>query len=704
MSLWSRFPFVRITSALIGGILTARHWEGLGWGAWGLLGCLLLTYVLVTLLVSPAAFHTWGAWLGLLGLGSIFLLGYLRFGMSQVHRDPNHLQQWAALVEAYEVLVLEDPHEQADRNNVIVAVNRARVRGVWQRVQGKVRLSLPSTLSHPVRYGDVLLIQGQPRAVLTARNPYEFDYATFLGLSQVYHSHFVTEGEMVLLAHRPLSLLKVWSYKALHYCQVFLAQYIHAPEARAVVLALVLGQKDALTPAVRAAYAGTGTMHVLAVSGLHVGILYWFLSLLIGVLKPTQRIQWLSPLVSVALLWFYACLTGLSPSVLRATIMFTLVAVAPLLGRQSNIYNTLAASAFLLLYWNPLLLFTVGFQLSYLAVLGIVYLQPRIYRGWSLRSRFLDKLWLLTSVSLAAQLATAPISLYYFHQFPTYFIVANWVVVPAVSVILCLGLVVLLTSFWPSLSVLLTWLLEAMTVGVNAFIEGIQKLPYSIIDRVVLTTPVVVLLYSLLILWLVFLHTRRLRYLMTMSMVALLLSWYAVRSCLEQQAQRRVIFYSIKYHQAVAFIRGRQSVLCIDERFKASSRKYDYHVQPSQAALGITSSVSYTLREAAQRPEFPLQTWQGLHVLVWHGQKFIFLGDRSSPLPSFASKVHTDFLVIENNVVTELQPLLDRFDFKMLVIGTSNTQSLTEQLQSSAASRGIHSHSLLKQGALTLLM
>jgi competence protein ComEC len=452
MSPWSSFPFVRITLALGGGILAARYWAGPVWIAAGLLGLLLFSYIFVVIGVLPTTFHARSPWIGFLGLGSVFLIGYVCWLTHEVRSDLRHLAHFSESIEAYEAIALEDAHEKIARSSVIVAVCRARVQGQWKRVQGKVWVSFHNSATLYVRYGDLLLIQGQPQTVPGTRNPHEFDYAAFLGLSQIYHQHFVLGKQIAVMAHRPPNLVKMWSFHVLRYCQSLFTQYIHHPEARAVVLALVLGQKDALTPEVSTAYIRTGTMHVLAVSGLHVGILYWCLCLLLRLIKTIWKVRWLSPAVSLVVLWFYAFVTGLAPSVLRATTMFTFMVMASMLGRAKNIYNTLAASAFLLLFWNPILLFAVGFQLSYLAVLGIVYLQPRIYKLLTLRNRILDKLWLLASISIGAQVATAPCSLYYFHQFPIYFVIANWVVVPAASVILCLGLLVLMTSCWASLS------------------------------------------------------------------------------------------------------------------------------------------------------------------------------------------------------------------------------------------------------------
>lgn len=260
----------------------------------------------------------------------------------------------------------------------------------------------------------------------------------------------------------------------------------------------------------------------------------------------------------------------------------------------------------------------------------------------------------------------------------------------------------LLTSFWAGLNALVAWLLETVVLGVNAFISGIQKLPGSLVDHIYWSAPVVLLLYGLLVLWLIFVHTRRMRYWVAISVLAILLSWHAMQVCLSQQAQCKVIFYSIDGHQVVSFVKGHQSILCVDSRFRAVPNKHAYHVQPSQTALGITSSVSYTLEEAAQQPDFPLQTWQGIQAAVWQGKQFIFLDRGSRPLPYFIAKVHTDFLVVENNAVASLQPLLDRFVFDTLVIGATNSRALAEQLQGAATQCGLYSHSLLQQGALTV--
>ncbi|MEL6539360.1 MAG: ComEC/Rec2 family competence protein [Bacteroidota bacterium] len=701
MSLCSRFPLVRITIAFAGGIWVAHYCHIDGRVALSSQRMLMLMYCLAVTITPTTALHARGPWLGLLGLSNVFVLGYLYMWASYPQHDTRHLLQSDARIEAYEAVALEDARVKPFYSNVVVAVRRIRIRGTWQCARGRVKISFHPTKRLSIQYGQVLLVRGSPQRIHATSNPYAFDYAAFLRLQHVYHQHALSKPTIAVLAYRPPNYIQAWSLRVLRYCRNTLTRCIPSPDVQAIVLALLLGQKDALDATVRAAYANSGTMHVLAVSGLHVGILYWLINVLLGLLKPIYWLRGLPSALGIAALWFYAFMTGLSPSVLRATIMFTFVALASLLGRRSNIYNTLAASAFLLLCWHPQWLFAVGFQLSYLAVLGIVYLQPRIYGLWPGVHRGLRKLWLLTSISIAAQLATTPLSLYYFHQFPVHFIVANWVVVPAALLTLCLGLTTLATSGCPPVNSVVVWALQAVVGGTHSFVERVQRLPYSVVGNVYLDSIIVFLLYASLLAWLLLMRTRRFKYLLAVSLCFFLLVGTALRDHLAQMRQRRMVFYSIPRHRAVAFIRGRHSVVYTGMNALAP-HKYTQHIQPSHSAWGIKDIACFTTKEAAQQPAVALKIYQGVKVMVWEGKTFIFIDNKNHPLPHLSYKLPVDFVVVERDAIAGLQALLSRFSFGTLVIGASNTQSLASRLQAEAEQRGLRSHSLLQHGALVV--
>jgi len=701
MSPWSSFPFVRISMAFVSGILAAYYGKAYYWPAIVILGLSFTIYLLMVMLLPRPAFYQWSPWLGLLGLGCIFLSGYGCLLTHQRNHVPDPYLSQAHAIEAYVATAIEDAQEKENNIRVTVAIRKARISGKWQKLQGKVRLHMPRPIPAMVRYGDVLLVLGQPQSTKAPLNPNEFDYQALLRQSNIYYQHFVRQESITKLCNAPPNYFRALLFKARRYCSQVLAQHFQEKREQGIALALVLGLKDELDPVIKEAYAGAGTMHVLAVSGLHVGILYGLLSVLLRRTRKVQRTEWWSSAIILAGLWLYACITGLVPSVLRATMMFSLVIIARLLGRQANIYNALAASAFVLLLANPCLIFSVGFQLSYLAVLGIVYLQPKIYRWLRLNHWLLDKLWLWTSLSLAAQLATTPITLYYFHQFPTYFIVANWVVVPAAFVMLSLGLSVLLTSCWTDLSALLAWLLEQITWLVNQFVKWISSLPGSLIKDVYLDATSLLGWYALLIILLTFLQRRRFKYLLIASGIAFSLGVRATQAFLHQQRQQGVVFYSINKHQVAAFIKGPTSILCVDKAFQACGPKYVYHIKPSQLAMGIRTNTQYSFEEAASIPSVPWRVWQGLKLGAWQGKTFLLIDKPRDRWPQLKQKVHTNFVVIEENALTKLQPLLDRFAFDMLIIGASNKRQLARQLKREADRLNLNCHSLHQQGAFS---
>lgn len=699
---WSNYPFGRLALAFMGGIWISHGWEGPPWLMGGLLAGMLLGYIIIMIQLPRTMFHAWSPWLGLWGLGIVLLLGYWRSITCEVRYDPLHITQCTTDIEAYEAIAVEDMHERATYDYITVTIRSVRVQGKWKPMQGKVRVAWMKAAALTVHDGDVLLLLGPPQVVPPPKNPHTFDYATWLGLSAIYHQHFVTEDTVAIMPYRLPHLIRTLSFRALRYSQALFKQCLHHPEVRAVVLALVLGYKDALKAPTITSYVDAGTMHVLAVSGLHVGTIYWGLCLLLAPLQYVGRYQYIVTCSTLLLLWFYAFVTGLSPSVLRATMMFSLAAFASGLGKKVNGYQILALSSFLLLFINPFLLFKVSFQLSYLAVLGILYLQAKLYRLLTFRYWLFDRLWILTTLSLSAQITTAPLSMYYFHQFPLYFLIANWVVVPAAFVILCLGCMVIITSFVGSLHVPIAWFLAQVVAWVNTFIKGVQQLPYSVIAPIYFKFSVVLWLYGLLLALLAFFYHKNLRYLVIATMLVMLLAYDRLRNDLSQQAQQKIIFYSLDRHHAYAFVKGRGAVLCVDPSLNVQSSQYSQQVQPSQAALGITAWRVCTLTQASQQLNFPMRVWHQLKIAIWQGKTLMFVDQHWKPLPHLSEKLSIDVLVVENNVLKTLRPLLTRFHIGILIIGATNKYHVAQQLEKEAMQHQLRSYNLRTQGAFTV--
>jgi competence protein ComEC len=361
--------------------------------------------------------------------------------------------------------------------------------------------------SESLGYGDILLINSKFNETRTNGNPFEFNYSNYLKLFDIHHQSYLNSSKWLKIGNSQNILFRI-TYEISGYLSSVIDSSSLNIENKAIAKALLLGQKDDLGKDVLRTYSSAGAMHVLAVSGLHVGII---MMILMFVLKPLKRFKKGSLLFLFAVLfgvWFYAFVTGLSPSVLRSSLMFSFIVIGNELERETSVYQSIMVSALLLLLIDPLVLFKVGFQLSYLAVLGIVYLQPRIYQLIYIKNKYVDYLWQVSSVSIAAQIATFPLGLYYFHQFPNFFLVSNLIVIPLAGIILVVGIIYLTFNEVPYLNEFVLSELNGVLSFMNSTVEWVESLPYSITWGISILWYEVVLIYIALIL-MVFSFTRK---------------------------------------------------------------------------------------------------------------------------------------------------------------------------------------------------
>ncbi|MDG2369742.1 MAG: ComEC/Rec2 family competence protein [Flavobacteriales bacterium] len=366
-------------------------------------------------------------------------------------------------------------------------------------VNGRALLYLEKNFeSLALLQGDVIEFKTKWNNIKPPQNPGQFNYQRYLKFNHIYCQSFLKSHSWNLVDRNIYNLFTFSNICRNYFLNVIRESGVEGDQF-AVVSALSLGYKDELSSQLKHSYSSAGAMHVLAVSGLHVGIVYGLLNFILGFFFPFKRLIVLKSIIILLCLWLYALLAGLSPSILRATIMVSFIIVGISIKRESSIYNNIAASAFLLLFLNPYIIMQVGFQLSYLAVLGILYYQPKIYNALKFRNYFANKIWVITSVSLAAQLATFPVSLLYFHQFPVYFIFSNLIVIPAAFVVLVSVLSLLVFQFINPLYLLIGSLINQILDYVNLVVKFIDKSPFSLIEGVSISTLETYLIFFLII-------------------------------------------------------------------------------------------------------------------------------------------------------------------------------------------------------------
>lgn len=315
-----------------------------------------------------------------------------------------------------------------------------------KKSEGKILIGINrDNLKQVPNTGDLILTPMLPQPILSRTNPGGFDYKKYLSQIKIHDQLQLTQKNFVLIEDKirgPSDYLNQWNAsleKKLDQSQLSMA-------SKNTLKTLLLGKRDALDRELVQAYADAGVVHILAISGLHIGIIMLFLGF---VLQPIQSIpggKWIYIVCIVLLLWVFAFFTGGSPSVIRAVTMFSGFALAKYSQRIHSTFHLLIVSFFLLLVFYPPFLYQVGFQMSYLAVLGIIKIHPLLQKLWEPRHRIVQKLWEVTTVCLAAQIAVAPLSIFYFHQFPGLFLLSNWLILPffGLFLIASLGLVVLL--------------------------------------------------------------------------------------------------------------------------------------------------------------------------------------------------------------------------------------------------------------------
>ncbi len=409
--------------------------------------------------------------------------------------------------------------------------------------------------------GDQLILMGKPQEILNMGNPFEFDYQKMMQKKGIYFSMFLANGSY-LKTKNHYNRVKYWSEKIRDNLIAKLSSSRLKKEELSVVAALTLGYRAELEPETIDYFASTGAMHVLAVSGLHVGLIYIILGFLFSGIKQTKFGVFIYPALLIIFLWSYAFISGFSPSVQRATVMFTFIIAGNVLRRPVNIYNSLTASALVLMLNNPNVLFEVGFQLSYMAVFGIVLIQPKLGQLIEVKNKLLKALWDLTTVSFAAQLATFPLGLFYFNQFPNYFWASNFIVIPGATMIIWVTFAFYISGFLPVIPDLISQFLYWITAFMLKLLKILSELPHALTEGIIINQQQVWLLYGLIFSILTYIFLKKKRWLFLSLIVILFFQVTEVYSNFKLINQKIVYAYNSRSN-LIHLINGRNNYLVL---------------------------------------------------------------------------------------------------------------------------------------------
>ncbi len=626
---------------------------------------------------------------GFLGLLIIFLAGYLHLINSTDARRKDNLINLQTPVEFYEAAIISNAQSKERSWKAEATVRCVKTKDGWEKYRGNIVLYFPKTdFKKPYQYGDILLVKGNPQIVPAPGNPGEFDYKRFLAFRKVYYQQFVRQNDVKYIASNPSSVIIYYAIKARIWADTTLTKFVTGEREQAIASALVLGVTDGLDNDLLNAYAATGAMHVLAVSGLHISIIYMIILWLLHPLGKSKSGRLIQAILSLVVLWGYAFITGLSPSVLRAVTMFTFIVVAKTWNRQTNIYNILASSALCLLAYEPYMIMSVAFQLSYLAVLGIVYLQPGLYNLWEPNSRLLDEVWKITSVSIAAQLATLSLGLLYFHQFPNYFLLSNLLVIPGSFLVLVIGLLVLVVSFINPLASFLGLLLQWTIQALNIVVFTVEAFPFSLVDNIYINTFQSWMLMGVITGGVLLFQYRKFPYLVSAFACAILFVVGQWNHFYEDVEGRGIAIYKVPHHSAMDLIDHGQAYFFTDSVLIKNASSIRFHIHPNrlQHGVAIVNAIDPGIA-------------QGYRSFTWHGKSILqILNGNTIPMG-----MTVDYLFVSNNAVRNLSSLAS-IHASQIILDSSNSYYFAGRLLDQAAKLNINLYSVWHEGAFVKMI
>jgi competence protein ComEC len=621
----------------------------------------------------------------------LFLTGWVSVVQ---YNELNNGKHFSKVTAQYSIVKINN--EPTIKNGLVrftAEVEKAVTNSKQTTVNGTLLIAIKDSSAKTLYYGDELLIPAKFNVIEPPYVPAEFNYKKYLANQNIYYQAFLYPKQYVVIDHNTGNALIAYSLRLRQRLVEKLKRNMTDTSAIAVASTLILGYKADLSNDILQAYSKTGTVHVLSVSGAHVAIIFILLNVLLGFLNKYKYGKLFKALLIIALIWYYSLLTGFSPAVCRAVVMITMVIIGKTYSRYINTLNILAISAFALLLYDPLFITDVGFQLSYLAVIGLIVFQPIVYRWLKFKNKWADKLWALCSVSIAAQVITFPLSAFYFHQFPVYFLISNLFIVIPVEVIIYVGILYLSLPQIPVVSKILGYILEKSIIFMNKVLAIIEHTPFASIGKIWLNTAEYLLAYIIIICLFYFLFDRKAWLLRVSAVAVLLLCISSSLKNVKNFSNNHIALLNLKKHTGLIFKSGNDAVVLSD--FKAGDKNYQYSIQPYLDSNRVLNASVFNIKDDVTMPWFVKKS-----NLIQFKNKLIMVYDNRVQNKPLLQKLKVDYLYVTGNPHTALDIINKSFDYQTLIIDGSNSDYLAKNLIKRAQALHINYESLKRNKSL----
>ncbi|MBL7765840.1 MAG: ComEC family competence protein [Chitinophagaceae bacterium] len=506
--------------------------------------------------------------------------------------------------------------------------------------------------------GDVILFRNTLKDIRSSGNPGAFDFAAYARRNNIYQSAFLKQNDWVFTGQRRSSL-NTFFLSLGRYTRKILAKYIHEPISLGIGQALLMGYRKDIDAETWQTYADAGIVHIIAISGMHMAMIYgtirWMLMLI-----PYFRKNKLFPILFAILsMWIFAGLTGMPASVARAAVMFSFIGIGELIHRQMNVQNNLAASALFLLCINPFWLFDVGFQLSYLALISLSSFYKPIYKRIYFSHPIPDFFWKLSAGTVAAQILTFPICMFYFHQFPVLFLISNLIAIPLTTGILYAEILLVLLSSIPSVASFIGLLTESCIQFLNSIVDDMTHWSLAVWEGINLNISQVILIYLILFSWVWLYRNKDKMIVFASALLLLFLSISMVSERVEHLLQKHIIVFDAGRQKSLGFVQG-ENYFVPEENLLNQSMSKKYVLDPFYLACHVNQKDSTIVHRHIEN-DIEAFEFEGQTILRFSQNNFqpdtmictdyLILSEQCNPHPDWLKKhIKAHQIIIDGSI------------------------------------------------------
>ena len=695
---WRQFPFVRILIALAAGMLlqlvAGFHFPTIAVVI--VAAIILLLHILARR--RTLRLYRYSHWIGASIQAALVLLGNeLAYNAVEIHH-PNHFLNSSQPNSSVIICIAEPPLEKDNSYKAVVTIKAiASLNGMEQSCGKAIIYFDKDSLAQSLKYGDELIVKNKFQEITPPKNPDDFDYKKYLSLQNIYASAFLRDSDYHLLPSKGTNFIFQLTYWLKEQSLDAIEKYIPSQREAAVAEAMVIGDRDNLSFDTGRAFVDAGVIHIIVVAGLHVGILYIMLQRIFFFLDKRKATRIIKAALIILLIWGFAFLTGLSGPVLRAALMFSVLAIGKNLGRSTNIYNVLAGSALIILFFNPLLILQAGFQLSYLAVFGINAISPYINRWLYRTNKIVDYIWKIVAMSLSAQIVLVPFTFYYFNQFPTYFLLANIVVIPLAFAGVCMGITLIAVQWIPGVPFVIGKTMQGLIWLMNEFILSVQHLPFAVVHLSYFSFFQAVVL-ALALIFIIRLFISGERKLLIASLSSLLIVWMIHDfNVLQECSQKTFCVYSINRKSCFEFSEnGKAFFFCSDTLDDRENFYFNHHWQLQNVSEVSTYSSAGLSSVVGGELSYQLCCYGS--CFQFHNYSVAFI---NKPLEkNFSSRrIKMDAVILSGNKKLKMENIVSWYDAGVIIFDSSNSPYKIQRWQKDAEMFHVRTYDVSKSGA-----